>query len=242
MMNLNHENLVKYENMFVHKNNIVIEMEHCRCSLYNLINSLTKPFHVGQIKKIVFSIAEGIKYLHSNDIIHRDVKPGNVLIDEGGCVKISDFGSCRIISQNSSTKTPFTPQIGTKWYKAPEIIFGKKDYDKYVDIWSFGCLIAELFLMEPIFPGNTDFEMISYICNILGFSDEDNELLKPKIEIDRNDKNLLDSNLIDLADEDAIDLIKKMLVVNYNKRISIDEVLDHKFLKNYDYYKNINFP
>jgi serine/threonine protein kinase len=66
--------------------------------------------------------------------------------------------------------------VGTKWYKAPEVLFGSKNYDKSVDIWSFGCIMAELFLLEPIFPGGTDFEMINYIFDFLGYTKEDNDV------------------------------------------------------------------
>ena len=76
-----------------------------------------------------------------------------------------------------------TPGVGTKWYKAPEIIFGNKHYDKSVDIWSFGCLMAEMFLLEPLFPGSTDFEMINLIFSFIGFSKEDEAVLKPQLHI-----------------------------------------------------------
>lgn len=72
--------------------------------------------------------------------------------------------------------TNLTPLVGTKWYKPPEILFGSKNYDKSVDIWSFGCVFAEMLLLEPLFPGNTDFEMINYIFDFLGYTKEDNDV------------------------------------------------------------------
>ena len=136
-----------------------------------------------------------------------------------------------------------TPLIGTKWYKAPEVIFAKKDYDKKVDIWSFGCLIAELFLLEPLFPGATDFEMINLIFGFLGYTKEDEEILKPKLQIQyKEQKKNIFEDTFDCADALAIDLMKKMLCINPEKRIDIDGVLKHPYLDNEDDYIDVNLP
>ena len=261
MMNFSHPHIVKYNSVFVHKCQVVIEMEFCISSLSNVIKKISKPFYIGQVKKIVRSIALGIKFLHDHDIIHRDIKPGNIFIDENCVVKIGDFGSARIspqqkkeneeieekkkggTSKEKKEKRPLTPGVGTKWYKAPEIIFGDKHYNKSVDIWSFGCLMAEMFLLEPLFPGSTDFEMINLIFSFIGFSKEDEKVLKPQLHINYRErpKNIFE-NTFDTAEKDSIDLMSKMLVANPNKRISVEEILEHPFLKNEDSYMNCNLP
>ena len=261
MMNFSHPHIVKYNSVFVHKCQVVIEMEFCISSLSNVIKKISKPFYIGQVKKIVRSIALGIKFLHDHDIIHRDIKPGNIFIDENCVVKIGDFGSARIspqqkketeeieekkkggASKEKKEKRPLTPGVGTKWYKAPEIIFGDKHYNKSVDIWSFGCLMAEMFLLEPLFPGSTDFEMINLIFSFIGFSKEDEKVLKPQLHINYRErpKNIFE-NTFDTAEKDSIDLMSRMLVANPNKRISVEEILEHPFLKNEDSYMNCNLP
>ncbi len=241
LMNFSHPHIVKYNSVFVHHSNIVIEMEFCTSSLSNVIKQISKPFHVAQTKKIIRSIALGLKYLHDHDIIHRDIKPGNIFIDENCIVKLGDFGSSRIITNYNNGN--LTPLVGTKWYKAPEIIFGNKVYDKTVDIWSFGCLMAELFLLEPLFPGATDFEMINLIFGFLGFSKEDEEVLKPKLKINyREMKESIFESTFDTADKDSIDLMKKMLCANPKKRINIDEILNHPYLANEENYMECNLP
>jgi serine/threonine protein kinase len=261
MMNFSHPHIVKYNSVFVHKCQVVIEMEFCISSLSNVIKKISKPFYIGQVKKIVRSIALGIKFLHDHDIIHRDIKPGNIFIDENCVVKIGDFGSARISPQQKKEneveekkkgsvggkekkeKRPLTPGVGTKWYKAPEIIFGGKHYDKSVDIWSFGCLMAEMFLLEPLFPGSTDFEMINLIFSFIGFSKEDDKVLKPQLHINfRERPKDIFENTFDTAEKDSIDLMSKMLVANPNKRITVEEILQHPFLKNEESYMNCNLP
>ena len=240
LMNFEHPNIVKYHSVFVHHSNIVIEMEFCITTLSQIIKQISKPFHTAQIKKITRSIAQGLKYLHDHDIVHRDIKPGNIFVDENCILKLGDFGSSRIINENIKQLTPL---IGTKWYKAPEVIFAKKDYDKKVDIWSFGCLIAELFLLEPLFPGATDFEMINLIFGFLGYTKEDEEILKPKLQIQyKEQKKNIFEDTFDCADALAIDLMKKMVCINPEKRIDIDGVLKHPYLDNEDDYIDVNLP
>jgi len=170
------------------------------------------------------------------------LKPANVFVDFNSTVKIGDFGSCKIIN-NETDKVPHTPLIGTKWYKAPEMLMGWKDYNKSVDIWSFGCLMAELYLLEPLFPGSTDFEMINYIFGLVGFTEEDKNVLKPKLDIALRAQNPNAFEVtFDDADEIAVDLLQKMLVVNPAKRVCIQEILEHPFLKEVDNYSDVSLP
>jgi serine/threonine protein kinase len=103
--------------------------------------------------------------------------------------------------------------------------------------------MAELFLLEPLFPGSTDFEMINLIFSFIGFSKEDEKALKPQLHINYREKPQdIFENTFDTAEKDSIDLMKKMLVANPKKRISVEDILKHPFLKDEDCYMNCNLP
>lgn len=227
LMNFEHQHIVSFRNVFVNKNSIVLEQEYCTCDLSQVIKTISKPFTLNQIRKIISSVAEGLLFLHENDIIHRDIKPSNILIDENCIVKLCDFGSSRIYIPNKL----FTSGIGTKWYKAPEILLGKKNYNKQIDVWSLGCILAELFLLEPLFPGSSDFEMINLVFDKLGYSNDDDEAIKPEFSLLIHEGNNDLEEILDQCNKEALDLIKKMLTVNPLTRISLQDILEHPFLK-----------
>lgn len=104
----------------------------------------------------MYQICKGMKYLHSADIIHRDLKPSNILINSDCHLKICDFGLARSLVNDSEEKdVVLTEEVATRWYRAPEVLLGSQSYDKSADVWSVGCILAELLIGKPIFPGNS---------------------------------------------------------------------------------------
>ena len=98
----------------------------------------------------------GVAFVHSQNLLHRDLKPSNLLIAPNRQLKIADFGLARIFD---STR-PMSHQVATRWYRAPELLYGARKYDFGVDLWAAGCIIAELFAFCPIFPGQSDIEQL----------------------------------------------------------------------------------
>lgn len=97
-----------------------------------------------------------MKYLHSAELIHRDLKPSNVLINSDCQLKVCDFGLVRCLAADrEGDNIVLTEEVATRWYRAPEVLLGSKTYDKPADMWSIGCILAEMLLYKPIFPGNS---------------------------------------------------------------------------------------
>lgn len=112
-----------------------------------------------EIRGVLVMILKGLAEIHELGLIHRDLKPGNLLIKNLNgqfCLKLADFGQTRPIKHSESV--PLSLEVGTKWYKAPEILLGSRQYTNKVDMWSLGCILAELLDHTPLFMGATDFD------------------------------------------------------------------------------------
>lgn len=110
-----------------------------------------------------YQMLEGISYLHNNGFFHRDLKPENMLITNN-TLKIADFGLAREIR----SRPPYTDYVSTRWYRAPEVLFRSSSYNAPIDLWAMGCIIAEMYLNRPLFPGTSEADQIYQICALLG--------------------------------------------------------------------------
>ena len=113
---------------------------------------------------------EGLKYLHRNNIIHRDIKGANMLISHEGVLKLGDFGLARETA--SPGKENLTNRVVTLWYRAPELLLGETKYTAKIDIWSVGCVLAEMMIGRPLFPGSKEAEQMVKIYQTLGNIEE----------------------------------------------------------------------
>jgi len=143
-------------------------MDHDLCGL--LLNKDFRMTH-SIAKLLLKQILEGLSYMHANNIIHRDLKTANILVSKEGSVMIADFGLARTLGVEEMPKhSPheYTNMVVTRWYRAPELLLGDTQYTTAVDMWSMGCILGEMYLREPIFPGASDKDQLFRIFQRAG--------------------------------------------------------------------------
>jgi len=182
------------------------------------------------VKSYLFQLLSGINYCHSHRIIHRDLKPQNLLIDQNGSLKLADFGLARAYCVPFRT---YTHEVVTLWYRAPEVLLGSKEYAAPLDMWSAGCIFAEMVTKRPLFPGDSEIDQIFRIFRTLGTPGEEEwpgvtKLPDYKPTFPKWKKQSLGQNLPNI-DPQGLDLLKQMLIYQPSKRISAKEALQHPY-------------
>ena len=117
---------------------------------------------------IFFQVASAVHYLHAAQLVHRDIKPPNILVNEDCEAKLCDFGLVRSLLPNDNQQLVLTENIATRWYRAPEILLCSNSYGKEVDVWSLGCVLAEIFLGRPLFQGASAISQLERIFEVTG--------------------------------------------------------------------------
>ncbi|KAG2426695.1 hypothetical protein HYH02_014735 [Chlamydomonas schloesseri] len=171
---LSHPNVVNLREIVrseIHKNNnfkgsIYMVFDYADFDLTGLMESTKYQFTEPQVKCILKQLLRGLAYCHSNGVLHRDLKASNILIDAKGVVKLADFGLAR--PYTAENEAGFTNRVITLWYRPPELLLGANKYGGEVDMWSVGCIFAELLTGKPLFPGKDDLDQMDKIFQIMG--------------------------------------------------------------------------
>jgi len=142
LLSCRHENIVYLREVVVGRSleSIFLAMEYCEQDLASLLDNMQAPFSESQVKCIVLQVLKGLRYLHHNFIVHRDLKVSNLLMTDKGCVKIADFGLARWFGLPLK---PMTPRVVTLWYRAPELLLQAKTQTTSVDMWAAGCILGK---------------------------------------------------------------------------------------------------
>jgi serine/threonine protein kinase len=193
---------------------------------------LQSPISAELIKKFSFQLLLGLEYLHSKGIVHRDIKPGNLLVNmEKQELKICDFG----ISKKINDQTIVSSYIGSRYYRAPELLLGSKKYSFAIDIWAAGCVIAEMLLGNvPLFQGNDNKDQLVEIIRLLGYpNEEDLNSFDWKIKPPRGIKRLssLKQVLPHKIDSDLFQLLANIFVFNPQIRPTAKQCLQSNYFK-----------
>jgi len=162
---LSHDNVVKLLDVFCSTKKLVLVFELVENDLKKYMRSLGRPLEPRVVKSLSYQLCRGIEFCHANRILHRDLKPQNLLINSQLRMKIADFGLARAYS----VPVPkYTHEVVTVWYRAPEILLGSTLYSIPVDQWSVGCVIAEMASGAPLFAGDSEIDTIFKVFQKLG--------------------------------------------------------------------------
>lgn len=198
-----------------------------RASRYFSKMKTTMP--ILEVKLYIYQLFRSLAYIHSQGICHRDIKPQNLLLDPStGVLKLCDFGSAKILVENE----PNVSYICSRYYRAPELIFGATNYTPKIDVWSTGCVMAELMLGQPLFPGESGIDQLVEIIKVLGTPTRE--------QIRTMNPNYMEhkfpqikphpfSKVFRKASPEAIDLISKLLEYTPTQRLSAVEAMCHPF-------------
>ncbi|XP_020632005.1 mitogen-activated protein kinase 14-like [Orbicella faveolata] len=185
------------------------------------------------VQFLVYQILRGLKYVHSAGVIHRDLKPSNIAVNEDCELKILDFGLARMAEEE------MTGYVATRWYRAPEIMLNWMHYNQTVDIWSVGCIMAELLTSKTLFPGNDHIDQLTRIMQLVGKPDEEflskisSDSARSYIASMPDFKKRPFSEVFLHANPQAVDLLESMLNLDTDKRLTAEQALAHPYLATY---------
>lgn len=222
--------IVNYEMPSKHKMYLVTEL--MKTDLAQVIGDRRIELQRSHIVYYAYHMLLGLRTLHMAGVVHRDLHPGNILLSEDHDVKICDFNLAREDTQ-SDTKTHY---VTHRWYRAPELVMQHRGFTKVVDVWSAGCVVAELFNRKALFRGSTFYNQLNKIVEVVGTPAEEDVEMFASESARAYLRNTL-SNVkpvpweaaVPTADEAARDLIGRMLTFNPNKRITVEDALRHPF-------------
>jgi len=229
---LEHPNIVRLLEIINEENCLILVFEFCDLDLRAYLDKCYGVMQPSLIKIFLRQLLEGLQYCHDMHILHRDIKPQNLLINTDSMdLKIADFGLARAFTVPHRT---FSPEVVTLWYRPPDVLMGATNYSTPIDMWGVGCVFAEMVTGNPLFAGNSPETQLTKIFRILGTPNEEDY---PEI-IDlpgwRDFKiykaKSLRKFIIGLPDP-GYDVLKKFLKYNPKERISCREALQHEYFE-----------
>lgn len=214
---------------------IYIVQDLMETDLHRIIYS-RQQLTIDHVQYFVYQILRGLKYIHSANVLHRDLKPSNLLVNSNCDLKICDFGLARGVEDEQSGN--LTEYVVTRWYRAPEIMLACQEYTKAIDVWSVGCIFAELLARQPLFPGEDYIAQLRLIYEKLGRPPESDLDFITSDRAKRFISSLTSKDPTPMAElfpshrgeTDALDLLSKMLIFHPAKRISVEKALEHPFM------------
>lgn len=217
---------------------VYLVMDFLEHDLKTLLEDMSEPFLPSETKTLMLQICSATEYLHSNWIVHRDFKTSNILMNNRGEIKLADFGMARY---TGNPPPKLTQHVVTLWYRAPELLLGAEDYGFEIDIWSIGCIFAELLTREPVFQGKNEVSQLSEIFTLLGtpttktwpgFRSLPNaKALYPLLNTSTSRKPTLNAARFPYLTSGGLQCLSAMLALNPDDRPTAAKTLSHSYFK-----------
>lgn len=241
LLSLRHENVVHVREVVVGAtmDKIYMAMEYAEHDMRSVLDRMRHPYSQSEVKSLLLQMLRGTAYMHANWVLHRDLKTSNLLLNQRGVVKICDFG---MATRYGDPPGRMSPGVTTLWYRAPEVLLGTSSYSTAVDMWSVGCIFAELVLGEALFSGKGEVDQIQRVFDVLGKPTEANwpglgELPSaqriafhgpPKSELRTLFSSSAYSKRTPLSSL-GVELLEAMLTPDPGQRVSAAEALQHPY-------------
>jgi len=241
LRHLVHENIIDVRTIFMPGSkeefeDIYVFSELMETDLASILKS-TQAITDDHCQFFLYQILRGMKYVHSAQVIHRDLKPRNLLVNANCDLKICDFGLARVsFSAKEFQACPMTEYVCTRWYRAPEVLCSWIDYAKSIDIWSIGCIFAEMLGRKPFFPGHNTQHQLQLIISFLGTPRPEelrkipNDKCRKFIESLPNSSGKPFETVFPEAPPTSIDFLHRTLQFDPDKRVTIAQALQHQYL------------
>nr|BAA23218.1 p34cdc2 [Hemicentrotus pulcherrimus] len=231
---LYHPNIVLLEDVLMEPNRLYLVFEYLTMDLKKYMESLKgKQMDPALVKSYLHQMVDGILFCHSRRILHRDLKPQNLLIDNNGTIKLADFGLARAFGIPVRV---YTHEVVTLWYRAPEVLLGSTRYACPIDMWSLGCIFAEMVTKRPLFHGDSEIDQLFRIFRTLGTPTDE---IWPGVTQLQDYKSTFPmwtkpniKGAVKGMDEEGLDLLEKMLIYDPAKRITAKASMRHPYFDN----------
>ncbi|KAG5723160.1 Negative regulator of the PHO system [Termitomyces sp. T112] len=237
MKELKHVNIVRLYDVMHSESKLTLVFEYCEQDLKKYMDTVGDRGALDPVtvRSFMYQLLKGTAFCHENQVLHRDLKPQNLLINRKGELKVGDFGLARAFGVPVNT---FSNEVVTLWYRAPDVLLGSRTYNTSIDLWSCGCIFAEMISGTPLFRGRDNQDQLLHIMRIIG-TPTDAQFAKmakdsPEIQVKQYQRypkmNL--QQVLPKATREAIDLLDKLLKFDPTERITAAEALAHPYFQN----------
>jgi len=228
---LKHRNIVRLHDVLHSDKKLTLVFEHCDQDLKKYFDSLNGEIDSEKVQSLMYQLLRGLAFCHSKNVLHRDLKPQNLLINKNGELKLADFGLARAFGIPVRC---YSAEVVTLWYRPPDVLFGAKLYTTSIDMWSAGCIFAELDNAgRPLFPGSDVDDQLKRIFKLLGTPTEESwpglMQLPDYKPFAMYQPTLTFAQVVPKMSPKGKDLLQKLLICNPALRVSSDEAMSHPY-------------